>query len=44
MSVIPARFDISSTEIRMRIKKGLPIKGLVPAELEGKLKRSRFYQ
>jgi nicotinate-nucleotide adenylyltransferase len=44
MSVIPARFDISSTEIRMRLKKRLSIKGLVPAELEGQLKRSRFYQ
>jgi nicotinate-nucleotide adenylyltransferase len=44
MSVIPARFDISSTEIRMRLKKGLSIKGLVPAELEGQLKRSRIYR
>lgn len=44
MSVIPARFDISSTEIRMRLKKGLSIKGLVPCELEGQLKRSRFYR
>jgi len=44
MSVIPARFDISSTEIRMRLKKGLSIKGLVPAELEGQLKRSQIYR
>jgi len=44
MSVIPARFDISSTEIRMRLKKGLSIKGLVPTELDGQLTRSRFYR
>jgi nicotinate-nucleotide adenylyltransferase len=44
MSVIPARFDISSTEIRMRLKKGLSIKGLVPTELDRQLRRSRFYQ
>jgi len=44
MSVIPARFDISSTEIRMRLKKGFSIKGLVPTELDRQLRRSRFYQ
>jgi len=44
MSVIPARFDVSSTEIRMRLKKRLSIKGLVLAELEGQLRRSRFYR
>jgi nicotinate-nucleotide adenylyltransferase len=44
MSVIPARFDISSTEIRMRLKKGFSIKGLVPTELDGQLRRSRFYR
>jgi len=44
MSVIPARFDISSTEIRMRLKKGFSIKGLVPTELDRQLRRSRFYR
>jgi len=44
MSVIPARFDISSTQVRTRLKKGLSIKGLVPTELEGQLKRSLFYR
>ena len=44
MSIISARFDISSTEIRNRIKKGLSIKGLIPTELEGQLSRSRFYR
>ena len=44
MSVIPFRFDISSTEIRLRLKKRLSIKGLVPVELEGQLRRSRFYR
>jgi nicotinate-nucleotide adenylyltransferase len=44
MSVIPARFDISSTDIRSRLKKGLSIKGLVPTEFERQLKRSRFYR
>jgi len=44
MSVIPARFDISSTEIRMRLKKGFSIKGLVPTELDRQLRRSRLYQ
>lgn len=44
MSVIPSRFDISSTEVRLRLKKRLSIKGLVPVELEGQLRRSRFYR
>jgi len=44
MSIIPVRYDISSTDIRVRLKKGLSIKGLVSAEIEEQLKRSRFYR
>lgn len=36
--------DISSTEIRRRIRRGQPIKGLVPEAVEEYIKNKRLYQ
>jgi len=36
--------DISSTDIRRRIKQGLPIRGLVPEAVEAYIKKHRLYQ
>jgi nicotinate-nucleotide adenylyltransferase len=36
--------DISSTDIRRRIKQGLPIRGLVPEAVEAFIRKRRLYQ
>ena len=44
MSVLPLRLDLSSTEIRARIKRGLSIRGMVPPEIMSSVGQSRYYQ
>ncbi len=44
MSVLPLRLDLSSTEIRARIKRGLSIRGMVPPEIMSSVSQSRYYQ
>ncbi|NBS06937.1 MAG: nicotinate (nicotinamide) nucleotide adenylyltransferase [Verrucomicrobia bacterium] len=44
MSVLPERFDISSTQIRQRLKQKLSIRGMVPPEIEKRIQVSRFYR
>ncbi|MCX6946789.1 MAG: nicotinate (nicotinamide) nucleotide adenylyltransferase [Verrucomicrobia bacterium] len=44
MSVLPCRFDVSSTEIRQRVHRRLSIGGLVPARIEGAIEKSRYYR
>jgi nicotinic acid mononucleotide adenylyltransferase len=44
MSVLPCRFDVSSTEIRQRVQRRLSIRGLVLADSEDSIQRSRYYQ
>jgi len=38
------RIDISSTEIRNRIKKDLPIRGMVPSEVEKYIREKGLYK
>jgi nicotinic acid mononucleotide adenylyltransferase len=44
MSVLPCRFDVSSTEIRQRVHRRLSIGGLVSARIEGAIAKSRYYR
>jgi nicotinate-nucleotide adenylyltransferase len=44
MSLIPARFDLSSTQIRHRLKQGLSIRGLVLPQIEKLVQESRSYR
>jgi nicotinate-nucleotide adenylyltransferase len=44
MTILPVRFDISSTEIRQRVMRGLSIRGLVLEDLEKSISESRSYQ
>jgi nicotinate-nucleotide adenylyltransferase len=44
MSLIPARFDLSSTQIRHRLKQGLSIRGMVLPQIEKLVQESRFYR
>lgn len=44
MQEIPLRLDISATEVRQRIRKHLPISGLVPPAVETILRRQRWYR
>jgi len=44
MSVLHCRFDVSSTEIRQRVQRRLSIRGLVLADSEDSIQRSRYYQ
>jgi len=44
MTILPVRFDISSTEIRQRILRGLSIRGLVLEDLEKCMRESRSYR
>jgi nicotinate-nucleotide adenylyltransferase len=43
MSLLPLRFDISSTVIRQRLKQGLPIRGMLPKQIERLVQESRSY-
>ena len=44
MSVLPCRFDVSSTEIRQRVQRHLSIRGLVSADIEDSIMKNRYYQ
>jgi nicotinic acid mononucleotide adenylyltransferase len=44
MTVLPVRFDFSSTEIRKRVMRGLSIRGLVLEGLEKSISESRSYR
>jgi len=44
MSVLPCRFDVSSTEIRQRVQRHLSIRGLVSADIEDSIMENRYYQ
>ena len=44
MTILPVRFDLSSTEIRQRVMRGLSIRGLVLEDLEKSISESRSYQ
>jgi len=44
MSLIPARFDLSSTQISHRLKQGLSIRGMVLPQIEKLVQESRFYR
>jgi nicotinate-nucleotide adenylyltransferase len=44
MSLIPARFDLSSTQIRHRLKQGLSIRGMVLPQIEKLVQESRSYR
>lgn len=44
MSLLPVRFDLSSTEIRHRLKQGLSIRGMVLPQLEKVVQESRSYR
>jgi nicotinate-nucleotide adenylyltransferase len=44
MSLIPARFDLSSTQIRYRLKEGLSIRGMVLPQIEKPILESRSYR
>ena len=44
MTILPVRFDVSSTEIRQRVMRGLSIRGLVLEGLEKSISESRSYR
>jgi nicotinate-nucleotide adenylyltransferase len=44
MREIPLRLDISATEVRRRIRKNLPITGLVPPAVETLIRSRRWYR
>jgi len=44
MSLLPARFDLSSTQIRHRLKQGLSIRGMVLPQIEKLVRESRSYR
>ena len=44
MTILPVRFDVSSTEIRQRVMRGLSIRGLVLEGLEKSVSESRSYR
>lgn len=44
MREIPLRLDISATEVRRRIRKKLPINGLVPPVVENLIRKHRWYR
>ena len=44
MSEIPLRLDISATEIRRRIKKNLPLEGLLLPEVGLMIRKNRWYR
>ena len=44
MTILPVRFDVSSTEIRQRVIRGLSIRGLVLEGLEKSISESRSYR
>jgi len=44
MTILPVRFDLSSTEIRQRVLRGLSIRGLVLEDLEKCICESGSYR
>ena len=44
MSILSCRLDLSSTEIRARVKRRLSIRGMVPAEIMRSVNQSRSYR
>lgn len=44
MACVPARFDLSASEIRQRLKQGRAVKGMVLSEVEPIIRRSRSYR
>ena len=44
MTILPVRFDLSSTEIRQRVLRGLSVRGLVLEDLEKCICESRSYR
>jgi len=44
MKPVSLRIDLSASEIRERIKNGLPIKGMVFPEVEKMIKKNRIYR
>jgi nicotinic acid mononucleotide adenylyltransferase len=44
MTILPLRFDLSSTEIRQRVLRGLSIRGMVLENLEKRVGESRSYR
>jgi nicotinic acid mononucleotide adenylyltransferase len=44
MTILPVRFDLSSTEIRQRVTRGLSIRGMVLENLEKCICESPSYR
>jgi nicotinate-nucleotide adenylyltransferase len=44
MSLLPVRFDLSSTQIRHRLKQGLSVRGMVLPQIEKLVQESRSYR
>ena len=44
MRKIPMRLDISATEVRRRIRKNLPITGMVLPTVETLIRKNRWYR
>jgi len=43
MRCVPVRFDLSASEVRHRIQKGLSVKGMIFPEVERVIRRARSY-
>ena len=44
MACVPVRFDLSASEVRRRIQKGLTVKGMLLPEVETVIRRTRSYR
>ena len=44
MKLVPLRLDLSASEIRFRIKEGLPVKGMLLPEVEKIISKKRSYR
>ena len=44
MAYVPARFDLSASEVRLRIQKGLTVKGMLLPEVERVIRQTRSYR